>query len=99
MLHLTSRLWHDQCGNISPAAYLLLLVILAVGMIPGLATVREHLVQDFGDLAVALENLDQSYSFSVGTTTSEYNDPATALTDGIDEAPAGISVNQAATSE
>jgi hypothetical protein len=94
-----TTLWNDQAGSVAPATYVLLVTILCIGLIPGLSSFRNALVQEMGDLAVSLETLDQSYSFTLGTTTSQYTDPTTTLTDPAGGAPAGISVSESPTGE
>ncbi len=64
--------------------------IVVIGMLAGLSTFRDQIVQFFGDAAVALESVDQSYSFTVGATTSLYEDPAPTVTDPNLAPPAGI---------
>lgn len=44
----------------------------------GLATLRDHLVQEYGDMAVAIDHLDQSWSYSNGIDCNgdgDYTDP------------------------
>jgi hypothetical protein len=40
--------------------------ILALGAIVGLVTIRDHMTQQFGDVAVALRSLRQAYRYEVG---------------------------------
>jgi hypothetical protein len=47
-------------------------------MVCGLATFRDKMAQELGDVASALEKIDQSYSFTVGTVTSQYVDNVVA---------------------
>ncbi len=93
------QFWNDQQGGTEASLYLLLAVILCLGAIPGLSTVRNFVVQEFGDVAVSLESLDQSFSFTVGTTTNQYTDPPTELEDPPDAAPACISLSEKASHE
>ena len=60
MKHITN-LWRDQRGFTSVMSTIMLTTIVAIGAIVGLATLRDQLVQEFGDVATALENLDQSF--------------------------------------
>jgi hypothetical protein len=60
-------------------------------------TVRDAMVQNFGDIAVALASLDQSYTVNYTVTSGtvvnfEYSDPPLdpALADVEGEAPYGI---------
>lgn len=88
-MRIARQLWSDEGGSVSPFAAVLMVTILVVGIIPGVATLRDHIVQKFGDMAVSLESLDQSYSFTVNGVTSEYVDSNT-LEDNAGEAPAGL---------
>jgi hypothetical protein len=72
--------------------------ILGLGMVVGLQTVRDAMIQELGDVAVALDHLDQSYSFTVGTVSSQYIDTIT-LQDPAGAPPACIGVCLAATAE
>ena len=73
---LLSYLRRDQRGNSSVLSVILLTTILAIGAIVGLSTVRIHIVQSLGDVATALENLNQSYSISA---TVFFNDTSPSL--------------------
>ena len=74
---------------------LLLTTILAIGAIVGLTSVRNQIVQEFGDMAVALESLNQS--FTMGTIT--FVDPPTTLTDPAGAEPACLNVQVPADGE
>lgn len=79
------RLYRDERGFTSAAGHLLLVLFLATCGIVGLSTFRNELVQQFGDVALALESLNQSYSITVGTVTSVYTDmPNTSSTNPVD---------------
>ena len=46
------RFWKDESGGLTAAGgYLLVVVILVAGLIPGLIAIRDHLVQEYGDLS------------------------------------------------
>ncbi len=89
------RLWKDCRGESQMSGALLLCVVVAIGSIVGLSALRDQLVQEFGDVGVSLESLNQSYTTSLGTFT----DSPTTLTDPIDAAPADLDLNVAATPE
>jgi len=61
-MHTLTRLWRDERGEATAMSLILIGTILALGAIVGLATFRDQLVQEFGDLSVAIERLDQSFS-------------------------------------
>lgn len=65
-------------GSVDGASYLLLITILGIGIVCGLVTMRDQFAQQFGDVASALEQVNQSYSFTVGTVTSQYSDTVAA---------------------
>ncbi len=76
-MKLLHTLWHDEAGAISAMSWLLLVTILALGTIVGLTTLRDQIVQELGDIALALENLDQSVGTFVDTTPGD-DTPGTA---------------------
>lgn len=62
MIRLWKKLWHDDRGTVPYVSVILIYSILVLGAITGLVCVRNHLVQELGDLAIAFDQLDQSYS-------------------------------------
>ena len=55
-------LWSDEHGETSTLSLILICTIIAIGATVGLAALRDQLVQEFGDLGVAVESLDQNFS-------------------------------------
>ena len=51
---IVKTLWRDRRGFVATTDLLLMTTILVLGMIVGLATVRDQVVQEFGDLATAI---------------------------------------------
>jgi hypothetical protein len=98
IMKFRKQLWTNECGFVNAAAYMFVVTILLIGMVAGLTSFRDQLVQELGDLAVGLENIDQSYSFEINGTISEYEDP-----DGPEDVacdpPGGISLMQPPTAE
>jgi hypothetical protein len=102
---LLKKIWSDQTGSVASMDLILITTILALGTVVGLATYRNSVVQELGDLAAALGSLNQSYQFTgstyddgagftVETPGSDYTDE-TDFCDGPDVAgqpPAGIDV-------
>ncbi|MDF1743670.1 MAG: hypothetical protein P1V19_08240 [Gimesia sp.] len=97
-MQIARQFWSDQRGSVSPFATVLMVTILVIGIIPGISTLRDHIVQNYGDVAVALESFDQSYSYTVNGVTSEYVD-SNSLTDSGGDAPAGLDLTISASSE
>jgi Flp pilus assembly pilin Flp len=59
------KLRDDECGAVSYGAYLLLATIVALGGLVGLTTFRDSVTQEFGDIAAAVNSLDQSFDVTV----------------------------------
>ncbi len=88
-MHWLIRLWRDERGSTETVATLLLYAILVFGVITGVVALRDQIVQEFGDLAVALDSLDQSWhADNVG---AGYHDTP-SLTDPPFQEPAGLNV-------
>lgn len=67
MKNLVSRLWRDEAGFVVSAELVLVATITVLGMIVGLASVRDQVVQELGDVAAAIASANQSYSWSAVT--------------------------------
>ncbi len=59
-----NRLWNEETGAIISSEYMLVATILVLGVIVGLKSVRDSVVTELADVAQALANVSQSYSFS-----------------------------------
>src|SRR5262245_29438212 len=92
-----ARMWDDVCGTVDCAGYLLMATILGIGVLVGIATYREQVVQEFGDIAESLESLDQSYSYKIGNREFRFEDDNTKQAKG--QPPAGIRFNDPPTEE
>src|SRR5579885_2162405 len=64
MSKILSQLWTDEIGAIVSAEIVLIMTILVIGVIVGLKSLRDSIVTELADVAQALANLDQSFSFS-----------------------------------
>ena len=112
-LYLVVRLWRDERASVAPISMILTTTILALGAIVGLTTLRDHITQQYGDVAVALRSLRQSYRYEVGVDVNcdgDINDPEDCVmtggfTDVVDlqddpgTAPACLSLTIAPTDE
>ena len=64
MLLLTlKRVWNEEEGFLLTAEAILFATLLIIGLIAGLSSLRESIVTELGDLAQAISNLNQSFSF------------------------------------
>jgi hypothetical protein len=97
-----NELRDDEAGMTPIQSMILLMTIVSLGAIAGVMTYRDQLIQEYGDLAVTLESLDQSYSVSVpgpmGNIVSEFGD-SNPISDPKGQPPADISVTAPATHE
>ncbi len=87
------RLWNDTDGGVSAGVFLLLIVLIGIGSVVGLQIIRDHIVQEYGDVAVALERLSQSYRYRITVNGNiivdvNHTDPAPTITDPIGGPPA-----------
>ena len=101
-MRVLTQLWRDDMAFVVSAELVLIGTILVLGMIVGLATVRDQVVQELGDFALAIAQVNQSYSWSgitghsssvagsVFLDTLDFCDNATDQ--GANEGPAGINV-------
>jgi len=92
------RFWADEAGVIDVTSMMLVVTLLVLGMIVGLSAVRSNIAQEFGDVAQALDRIDQTYSYTVNGVTSQYVDgfnfPSAQTLNG---QPAGVDVQVAPT--
>lgn len=72
MRQMLLRLWQDDAGFVISTELVLVATILVLGVIVGLTEVRNAVVQELGDLAMAIGSINQSYSFTgvTGHTSS-----------------------------
>jgi hypothetical protein len=86
---LAKRLWSDELGFVVSAELILVATILVLGMIVGLVSLRDQIVQELGDVAAAFSQLNQSYSFSgvTGHTASTAGSQFLDQTDFCDATP------------
>lgn len=82
-------LWADQSGVIVSAELILIATILVIGMVVGLTTIRDQVVQELGDVAQAIANVNQSYSFS-GVTGHHSSTAGSIFIDRLDECDTNI---------
>ena len=58
--NLLKRIWSDQDGVLT-FEWILLVTLLTIGIVGGLAAVRDAIIDELGDVAQAMLALDQSY--------------------------------------
>jgi Flp pilus assembly pilin Flp len=60
MRKLLFRMWHEQEGVLS-FEWTMLASVLTVGVVAGVASVRDAVIDEMGDLTYSMTSLDQSY--------------------------------------
>lgn len=103
---LFKRCWQDESGSTDIVGLIFITAIVGIAGMVGLVQIRDQVTQQFGDVAVALDNVDQSFSYTiqignpvVTTITSSYVDNAATLNDPVNAAPACLTLNVAPTAE
>ena len=103
-MKLLHRLWADQAGFVVSTELVLVATILVIGMVVGLVTVRDAVVQELADVAGAIASVSQSYEYTdvIGHTSatsgSHFQDQIDFCDEGDDTADEGaqcvdVSVN------
>ncbi len=59
-----SALLRDDRGFVVSSELVLIATIVVIGLITGLVTVRDQVIQELADVADAISEIDQSYSWS-----------------------------------
>jgi hypothetical protein len=57
------KLWADEAGFVISAELVLVATILVIGLIVGMVSVRNQVVEEMVDVGQAIGNLSQSYAF------------------------------------
>lgn len=93
-----TTLLRSEEGTIHAMGYVVLVTIIGIGMITGAVTLRDGIVQEYGDLSLALEHLDQSYSVVFPCGLLEFDDETNLVPDDMaGDPPAGIDLSVAPT--
>ncbi|MCA9226687.1 MAG: hypothetical protein R3C99_15660 [Pirellulaceae bacterium] len=66
---MLKQLWQDESGGVNSAELVLIITMLTIGILVGMKSFRDAAVTEFADLAQAVANLNQSYSYSSLTIT------------------------------
>lgn len=66
-MRVMRRLWRDEAGFVVSTELVLVATIVVIGLIVGLTSIRDQVVQELGDIAAMISQLNQSYSFSAIT--------------------------------
>lgn len=83
------RLWGDESGFVVSSDLILISTILVIGLLAGLVTLRDQIVQELGDVAMAVGNLNQSYSVEEHTVEFDGHEFTVAGSSFVDESDFG----------
>ena len=108
-MKMLRRIWKDEAGFVVSTELVLVATSLGIGMVVGLSTVRDAVVQELGDVALAIGNINQSYTYS-GVTGCDASTAGSFFADlfdhcdqaGLDDSggePAGMDVTVTAVKE
>lgn len=59
-----AQLWKDEAGFVVSADLVLVSAVLVLGLMVGLVSVRDQIVQELGDVGAGIAVLQQSYSWA-----------------------------------
>ena len=59
---MLTKFWHDETGGILCAEIVMVGTVLVCGVITGLASLRDAVITELGDLAAAVGAFDQSFT-------------------------------------
>ncbi len=76
-MKILHRLWNDEAGFVISTELVLIATILVIGLIVGMVSLRNQIVQELVDVGQAIGSLSQSFCFA-GVSGK----PFTAWTDG-----------------
>lgn len=101
-MYFMTRLWNDEAGFLISTELMLVATILVIAMIVGMTEIRNAIIQELGDIAGSIGNINQSYSFSgvtghastiAGSIRTDARDYCDIPVDVVNNAPACISVD------
>src|SRR5579871_1160429 len=92
MSHFLRRLWNDEAGFIVSAELVLIATVVLIGLIIGLATLRDDIVNELADVGDAFSELNQSYSYA-GITAHSSSVSGGNFSDLADFCETGANIN------
>ncbi|MDA0586713.1 MAG: hypothetical protein O2820_02465 [Planctomycetota bacterium] len=64
MRNMLTRLWADDAGFIVSTELMITATLLVIGLLVGQVTLRDAVLSELGDLAQAINDTNQSYSYT-----------------------------------
>ena len=78
------RLWNDEAGFVVSTELVLLATVAVIGLITGITAVRDGVVSELSDVAGAVQEVNQSYSYD-GVVGHNAATAGTQFDDQLDE--------------
>src|SRR4051794_21583893 len=75
-----NTVWNEQDGVLS-FEWTLLLTLLVIGIVSGVTAVRDGIIDELGDVAQAMQSVDQSYTISFPLDVDVHTLDATSSSD------------------
>lgn len=96
-MKVLGKLWSDDAGFVVSAELILVATVAVIGLLVGLAAVRDGVISELSDVAGAIQDVNQSYSID-GVIGHNANTAGFNFLDGTDECdsaddPAGSADN------
>ena len=91
------RLWNDEAGFVVSTELVLLATVAVIGLLTGIVSVGDGVVSELSDVAGAVQEVNQSYSFdgvighNAATSGTQFNDQLDEC-DSSDD-PSGVADN------
>ena len=94
---MLKKLWNDEAGFVVSAELILIATVAVLGLLVGLASVRDGIISELSDVAGAFQDTNQSYSID-GVIGHNANTAGWDFIDNTDECdsnddPAGVADN------
>lgn len=87
MRMLAQQLWHEDYGFVISAELVFIASVLVIGMVVGLTSFRDAIVSEFSDIAGAVQDFNQCYTFNatIGHSGETHGSAFVDATDHCDE--------------
>lgn len=63
-MNVMNRLWTEEAGFIISTELMIIATVLVLGILVGLVAIREQLVQELADVAEAISEFNQSFTYA-----------------------------------
>ena len=88
-MKILQQLWNDERGAIFSMELILIATLVVIGIIVGLATLRDSVVGELGDTAAAVGQVNQSYDIQIGDSSNTTANSELTIVDSNGATPGG----------